>query len=512
MSGRRPTDKELWLADAEVLAEAYPPNEASDDLFDYSRVEYNLHRRLAKLTGCNPVQMDRLYRESELYREEWERKGYRERTIGKAITHHRSGPDPSIIFAERGRLPPGASATPLDSVTAGGDPFARAMAITGEARFQLEKFRDIRASRKSRALVEDVLGRETLAAIIGSPGCSKTFLALDLAFAIARGTPWFGHSVRKVGRVIYVAAEGGDGVRARIEAYSRKHGLETEDVELFLLSEPVSLMKDGNEVEDLIRAIRMLGNREGPVCDAIFIDTLSMSIPGGDENSSTDMTMVVDSAKRMIRELETTVVLIHHLGKEEKRGARGHSSLHAALDTELSVEKASSGFQVKMTKQRDLELGAAQHYSLESVIVAHDEHKKPITSCTVVPSEAPLLQSANKLTPTGQELYDCFMAVLGKHGMAIPTKIVEEHYGEESDAQKGVWGVQYHLVKDRFLKARQEHPDKSDNKPDSARTAFDRGKRELKKLDFVDFFGGYMWAPNVTAKARMSAVSDEMSE
>jgi putative DNA primase/helicase len=56
---------------------------AYDD--NHSQADLALCFHLAFWTNCNPEQMDRLFRESALYREKWEREDYRQRTIEKAI-------------------------------------------------------------------------------------------------------------------------------------------------------------------------------------------------------------------------------------------------------------------------------------------------------------------------------------------------------------------------------------------------------------------------------------------
>lgn len=53
---------------------------------DDSSADLALCNHLAFWTGNDAERMDRLFRQSELFRDKWERKDYRERTIGKAIS------------------------------------------------------------------------------------------------------------------------------------------------------------------------------------------------------------------------------------------------------------------------------------------------------------------------------------------------------------------------------------------------------------------------------------------
>ena len=67
------------------------------------------------------------------------------------------------------------------------------------------------------------------------------------------------------------------------------------------------------------------------------------------------------------------------------QGARGHSSLRAAIDTEIEVkrEEESNVIEAKATKQRDMVVGKAFHYRLREVVLAEDRDGDPVTTCVV---------------------------------------------------------------------------------------------------------------------------------
>lgn len=410
--------------------------------------------------------------------------------------------NPPIMFEGRHQFSP--RSLPLetfvqDSVTSSDatkqDPIAYALQLSRGSRNLFQKFNEIWLFRESRGLIEDVFDRESLVAIVGKPGSSKTFLALDMALAIARGVPWFGHSVRNAEMVVYVAAEGGGGINARIEAYRLKNGLHQEDLDFFLLPAPVSLLDEDGEMDDLIADIRDLEVRHGAACTAIFVDTLSMSMPGGDENASLAMTKAVDSARRLIRELGATVALIHHLGKDRGKGARGHSSLLGALDTELTVEGCANGFRMHATKQRDIETGAGHSYTLESVALGANADGKPMSSCVVVPASGSMPQEEKTIEGAQLEAYNCFKFLLDNQGEAIPPKVVEERYGPMDHKYRGARCISVKLVKDRFVRSRQEDADGRDIEADSSRRAFDRARSKLQERGLIELFGGVMWIP-----------------
>lgn len=73
----------LWNADADELGAAYPDPRG----FDHSSADAALCQHLAFWTGKDCERMDRLFRQSALYREKWERPDYRQRTILHAVGH-----------------------------------------------------------------------------------------------------------------------------------------------------------------------------------------------------------------------------------------------------------------------------------------------------------------------------------------------------------------------------------------------------------------------------------------
>jgi hypothetical protein len=75
-----------------------------------------------------------------------------------------------------------------------------------------------------------------------------------------------------------------------------------------------------------------------------------------------------------------------HTGKDDSKGARGHSLLKAAVDTEIEVRRhdgVKGGGIVSVTKQRDLETGAGFAFKLVEVELGVNARQKPIKSCVV---------------------------------------------------------------------------------------------------------------------------------
>ncbi len=203
--------------------------------------------------------------------------------------------------------------------------------------------------------VRDLIPERGLVVVWGASGSGKTFAVLDMAAAIARGLPWCGRRTKR-GAVAYIAAEGN--LRSRGEAYMHHNGLTGADLSgLRVLNSSVDLLDPSADVEPLIADLRLLARETGGLA-IVIIDTLNRVMPGGDENSSQDMGAVIGAAKRIEQEIGCAVLFVHHSGKDESKGSRGHSSLKAATDAEISVRRDGDIRTITAEKVRDGEDGA----------------------------------------------------------------------------------------------------------------------------------------------------------
>jgi hypothetical protein len=270
-------------------------------------------------------------------------------------------------------------------------------------------------------VVKGVVARDSVVGIIGSSGSGKTFFAADLAAHIARGVPWRGQKVR-AGLVVYVALEGLRSAENRFIAI--REAVKPGNVALVLTGGPLNL-RDPASVDALLTLVRSLESEFSTTCMAVFVDTLSRALAGGDENHSEDMASLVAGADTLRMATGAAIVLVHHLGKDAGRGARGHSLLNAALDTELTVSAQGGVHVATVTKQRDYAVGAGYAFKLEQVGVGLDEDGELVTTC--------LLKPESEVPPP---------AFTGKHQVAFDAALREwqrEHTGEEfiSDGEIG---------------------------------------------------------------------------
>ena len=242
-------------------------------------------------------------------------------------------------------------------------------------------------------IVKGVVPRAELMVLYGESGSGKSFLALDIAMAIARGEPWRGHRVRQ-GRVVYVAAEGAGGFRNRLKAYQIEHQVDLARVPFGVVHAAPNLLSTskGKVDSDTVELARAIGK-----ADVVIVDTFAQTTPGANENSAEDMGQALAHCKVLHRATGALVVLVHHAGKDPTKGARGWSGIKAAADAEIEVVRDGDFRAARVSKQKDGEDGQAWGFRLRQVPIGVDEDDEIVTSCVVEEAEVPKTTRTRKL-------------------------------------------------------------------------------------------------------------------
>lgn len=223
-------------------------------------------------------------------------------------------------------------------------------------------------------LIDGVAPDADIVMITGASGAAKTFFSIDMVASIALNKQWRGRNVQQ-GRVIYIAAEGADGVRKRLKAYKKYHNVKFDNSFGVITDAP-----DLRNVED-INILADSINRNGGA-RVVVLDTLAQTTPGANENSSEDMGKVMSHCKSLRKATGALIILIHHTGKDETRGARGWSGMKAAMDAEIEIKRINGKRIATITKQKDGEEGAVFAFTLEPVYW-EDSEGNTISSCVV---------------------------------------------------------------------------------------------------------------------------------
>lgn len=235
---------------------------------------------------------------------------------------------------------------------------------------------DAQVDLDSRYIVKGLIEQGGFTLIYGPSGSGKSFFTADLAQHIATGQLWRGRKVNK-SFVAYVASEAGASIIKRFVGWrDNRMGESSGHIPLAILTRGPNLILK-QQVEELrVQLAQMQDEVKLPLGWCVF-DTLSRSMPGGDENNPTDMTEVISAADYLRDTFKSATGFVHHSGKDADRGARGHSSLFAAADCVLRIDERIA----TLDKIRDGVAGEQFPFSLQPIELGLDQDGEPITTC-----------------------------------------------------------------------------------------------------------------------------------
>jgi len=349
-------------------------------------------------------------------------------------------------------------------------------------------------------LVKGVITRGERTMMVGASQSGKSFLAIDLALAVARGVPWFSANVRP-GGVVYQAGEGGRGIKKRIRAYRLEHGLKpAAPLPFVLLPTTVDLYSGDDATTALIAEIKHWASTFDVPLELVVIDTLSTATPGADENSSKDIGPVLARCERLARECECAVMLVHHMNAGGQK-PRGHTSILANLDSVLKIEKLEEMDidrrvirEIELVKQKDGESGRKWRFVLPAVDLGRDADGDPITSCVVrapnaegEPGETSKATDAGiRLTPQCEVFLRAIYRALADYGEDAPIAL-----GLPSGARV----VKWKLLAGVFAGMAFDGADEADPKKrqDKLSQAMKRHGERLMQLRVIMRENPYLW-------------------
>ena len=244
--------------------------------------------------------------------------------------------------------------------------------MPSEPRFKLLTAQDLEQFEPISWLIKGVMPTKGLTQIYGPSKAGKSFLAFDMACAVAEGRQWFGYKV-KATDVVYVALEGESGYRLRAEAWKKQHNRPLPE-RLMLVMQPFKI----NQKQDLMDLSYVL-----PSGGLVIIDTQNRAAPDANENDSKDMGMIIEGAKYLQDSCQGMIALVAHSGKDASKGPRGHSSQIPAVDCAIEVSRDNDRRNWKADKVKDGADGKDHAFRLHLHILGEDEDGDLLTSCSI---------------------------------------------------------------------------------------------------------------------------------
>ncbi len=253
------------------------------------------------------------------------------------------------------------------------------------------------------------------------PKSLKSFFLADLFMHVAIDTPYAGRKVMH-GAVMYITSEGVRGVKRRLRAMRKHHGVETENIPFALISMMPNLGTGDDDLKALIEAIQTKMKDIKVPLRAIAIDTLRKATPGKDENSAKDMSVVLANCEALAQLFACHVHIAHHSPRYDSSRGSGTNAIEGACDAILSGARCDVGkvprATIKIAEMKDGESGDSWTIEIRTNEIG----------CYVVVVEPPARRTASEqsrkgkkpLTPAAKIAKDALTEAICEMGQPAP--------------------------------------------------------------------------------------------
>ena len=258
-------------------------------------------------------------------------------------------------------------------------------------------------AEEHRWLVTGLWAEQAVGIVGGEPKCCKSFLALDLAVAVASGMPCLRRfPVSRAGRVLLFAAEDAlHIVRRRLEGIAAAAGVALADLDIQVITSPVLRLDLDADRRNLAETVARLQPR------LLILDPF-VRLHRIDENASGEVAPLLAYLRELQRRHGMAVLVVHHAKKggavRAGQALRGSSEFHAWGDSNLYLRRDGD----------DLSL-AIEHRAAPS--------PKPLAIELAQRGEALALEVADRrepVTPTPSSLDERILAILAEADQPVP--------------------------------------------------------------------------------------------
>ena len=202
-------------------------------------------------------------------------------------------------------------------------------------------------------LLRDIMPDRRVIVMSAQKSHFKTFLALDIALAIASDKESFGSQPTSEGLTVYSAHESLEEIaKFHRPAWFAVKGLNQGSEIGFYLTRGLHVSNELHR-QQFDEALAELKARQGRPIKLVIFDTYSATMGGLDENSPADANEFIGFCRWLIARHGCAVLVVAHKGKELDRGTRGTSALEYGVDGVIDVTRVDRGMQVKV-HARDL--------------------------------------------------------------------------------------------------------------------------------------------------------------
>ena len=193
--------------------------------------------------------------------------------------------------------------------------------------------------QERRWLIDQLWADEAVGIVGGEPKCCKSFLALDMAVAVAGGVPCLRRfAPARTGRVLLYAAEDAlHVVRQRLAGIAAAAGRDLAELDIHVITAPSVRLDVERDRDALVETVVELSPK------LLVLDPF-VRLHRIDENISGEVAPLLAYLRELQRRFHLAVVLVHHARKggakmRAGQALRGSSEFHAWGDSNLYLRR-----------------------------------------------------------------------------------------------------------------------------------------------------------------------------
>jgi len=194
-------------------------------------------------------------------------------------------------------------------------------------------------------LIQGLWAEGAVGCIGGTPKSGKTWMALEMAVAVASGKPCLGRfGVPQRGPVLLYAAEDSpEALRDRAIELTRARGLDLDSLAVGLITEPALRLDVPSH------RLRLSVTLERVKPRFLVLDPL-VRLHRSDENSSSEISELLGFLRGLQRAHGVAIAVVHHVRKsgagQPGQSLRGSGDLHAWGDSNLYLLRRAGGLEL----------------------------------------------------------------------------------------------------------------------------------------------------------------------
>ena len=199
-----------------------------------------------------------------------------------------------------------------------------------------------------RWLVDALWAEQGVGVLGGAPKSCKSWLALEMAVAVAAGIECLGHfGVDRPGpTLVYLAEDALPDVRQRIASLCAARQVDIDALDLHVITAPALRLDAEDDFRRLVATVKAIGPR------LLVLDPF-VRLHRADENRSGEIAAILGRLRTMQRALGTAILIVHHArkataGLSPGQALRGSTDFYAWVDCLLFLDRTRQGLRLSV--------------------------------------------------------------------------------------------------------------------------------------------------------------------